>query len=482
MERLFNLSRRQESASQGVQFALCLVGLAAGLNGAVAHPAEVRIPLTVAQGVPLRIKLTRRVPIRKVGVRVEGRLAAPVYVYNRLVIPSGTVALGHVIEVRGLSRVARARAIMDGDFTPWRTARVSFDTLILKNGKRIPISTQATVGIPQVVRLVSSGSKPSCQGRIAQAIGNAKRQLRAEKKQALEEVKGPGRIRRLWRWAKSVAVARLPYHWQAYPPGTEFTAVLKKPLNMGVEELPAQSLAKVGTAPPANSVVHARLTTALNSATARRGTPVEALVTRPLYSPHNRLIIPQGTRLVGSVIRARPARWLHRNGSLRFTFKRMEPPANKPEFIPGSLQAVVVPRKANLTLGEEGGVKPKASKKRYLAPALSIALAAMAATPDRDAVKGAQAGATVPAQGGALGAIAAGGWGLGLIGSVAALAAQSRWVSAVLGFYSAAGAIYSNLIARGHNVAFPADTPMDIRLGNHHSPASRLKLPPPKRG
>ena len=446
--------------------------------GAAASAASFRIPLTVSQGVPLRIQLTRRVPIKKAGVRVEGRLAAPIYVYNREVLAAGTVALGRVTRVRSVSRAARARTILSGDFTPWRTARVSFDALVLKNGRRIPISTAATAGTPQVVRLVSGGSKRAKQGRISKAIGNARRQLSGERRQALAQVKGPGKIHRLWQWAKSVAASRLPYHWQAYPAGTEFTAVLKQPVSLGSEKIPARELAKVGTAPPPDSVVHARLTTALNSATALRGAPVEALVTRPLFSGQKKLIIPQGTRLVGAVIRARPARWLHRDGSLRFTFQRVEPPAARPEFIPGSLQAAVVPRKANLKLSVEGSVKPKSSKTRYLMPALTLAVAAFAATPDRDAIKGAQAGAVAPGQGGALGSIVAGGWGLGLIGSVAALAAQSRWISAVLGFYSAAGAIYSNLIARGHDVEFPANTPMEIRLGNHHRPGSRLKLPP----
>jgi hypothetical protein len=447
-----------------------------------AHPAEVRIPLTIPSGSPLRIKLTRRVPIKKVGVRVEGRLIAPVYVYNRKVLPKGTLVLGKVVEVQGISRLARARAIMAGDFTPWRTAKVRFNTLVLADGKRLSIQTRAAQGEPQVVRLTSGASKRRRHGRISRAIANAKRQLKMEKQQALGQWKGPGKLHRLWRWAKSVAVARLPYHRQSYPPGTEFTAALRQSLNLGIEQIPAKALDAVGTPPPANSVVHARLTTPLDSATAKRGMTVEALVTRPLYSPKKELLIPQGTRLVGKVVRARPAGWLHRDGSLRFTFVRLEPPATKPEFVPGSLQAVVVPKQAHLTLGQEGGVKPKTSKKRYLTPALSIALAAMTATPDRDAVRGAQAGAAVPAQGGALGAIAAGGWGLGLIGSVAALAAQSRWVSAALGFYSAAGAVYSNIIARGHDVDFPANTPMEIRLGNHHPPASRLKLPHPTRG
>ena len=476
-------ARRNVNFSKPRQVLVCGVLLFSAPLIASASPSRfMHIPLTVNQGVPLRIKLTKRVPITKADVPVEGRLVAPIYVYNRQVLPVGTLVLGRVSKVQAVSRMRRAQSILSGDFTPWRTATVTFTTLILKNGARIPISTVASAGTPIEVRLVSGGSKPGKKGAIANALGNARRQLSADKKQALQDLRGPSKLRRLWKWAKSTAISRLPYRRQFYPPGTEFTAAIERPLRLGTETLPPKAIANVGAFPPPDSIVHARLVTPLNSATAKRGSPVQAVVTEPLFSSKRQLIIPQGTRLEGAVIRAKPARWLHRNGSLRFTFLRMETEAAQPEFIPGSLHAVVVPRKANLRLSAEGGVKPKASKKRYLAPALTLAVAVMAATPDRDAVNGTPVTAAAPGHGGALGTIVAGGWGLGLIGSVAALVAQSRIVSAALGFYGAAGAIYSNLIARGREVSFPANTPMEIRLGNHDRPDLKSKLAPSKHG
>jgi hypothetical protein len=35
-----------------------------------------------------------------------------------------------------------------------------------------------------------------------------------------------------------------------------------------------------------------------------------------------------------------------------------------------------------------------------------------------------------------------------------------------LGFYGAGRSVYSNIIARGQEVTFPADTPIEIRLSN----------------
>lgn len=92
----------------------------------------VTIPLTVQTGVPLHIIIMNRVPIRHAGEPVEGRLAESVYAYNREVIPAGSKVLGRVIKVENATRMRRARAILNGDFSPLRTAKVEFDTMILK--------------------------------------------------------------------------------------------------------------------------------------------------------------------------------------------------------------------------------------------------------------------------------------------------------------------------------------------------------------
>ncbi|MGH9354938.1 MAG: hypothetical protein ACRD10_02295 [Terriglobia bacterium] len=456
---------------------------------AQAHSASVagiRVPLTVPPGVPLRIILVKRVPIKQAGIQVEGKLIAPVYVYNRRVLPAGAKVLGHVAQVRGISRWRRAQAIMSGDFTPWRTAQVTFDAIVLKTGTRLPISTMASQGIPRVVRLESAFAKKPADDPISKITEHARQQVNAEKQQAMALIKGPDKIQRIMNSLKGMVMARLPYHRQAFPAGTEFTAQIQKPLQFGTESIPARELEGVGSAPPAECVVDARLMTPLNSATARRGMPVQAVVTQPLFTAHQRLIIPQGSRLEGSVIRAKPARWLHRDGSLRFTFRRLEPPASQqPEVIQASLQGVAASSQSNLKLDSEGGVSVKTSKTRYLMPALALTMAAWAATPDRDEFS-AQAGAAAPSQAGALGQAVAGGWGLGLVGSVVSLAAQSRIISATLGFYGAAGSIYTNVIARGRDVAFPVNTPIEIRLGNHQRPSSKLTQPAasalPRRG
>ena len=64
--------------------------------------------------------------------------------------------------------------------------------------------------------------------------------------------------------------------------GTSFNADLVQPLDFGTEVVNAEVLTDIGTPPPTGSVVHARLVSALSSATAKKGDPVEALITEPL--------------------------------------------------------------------------------------------------------------------------------------------------------------------------------------------------------
>jgi hypothetical protein len=435
----------------------------------------VRIPLTIRQGVPLRVDLVNRVPIKRVGVPVEGRLASPVYVFDRQVLPAGCEVLGRVASVHRVSRWVRARAMMGGNFTPLRTAQVEFDTVVLKDGRRLPIVTSVSQGELQVIHLESGSSgKKARPDPISEAFGQAREEFEARKKQALSQLGSPGRMHRLRAYLKARIVAWLPYHRQAYPPGTVFTARLESPVRLGSETVSRASLRGIGSAPPSDSIVHARLLTPLDSATARRGMAVSAVITQPLFSSKHLLIVPQGSLLNGKVVEARPARLLHRNGKLRFTFQRLMPPAAaQVQVIHASLQALEAPGNAHLRLDAEGGVSPIQTKKRFIAPAISVALAAWTSTPDRDAVTSTTA--TVPGQGGWLGQVLAGGGGFGMLGSVVALASRSYVVSGALGFYGAAWSVYSHLLAPGENVTFPANTPMEIRFGSHHHRAPRAK-------
>jgi hypothetical protein len=124
--------------------------------------------LTIEKSVPLRIDLERRVLIRRAGTPIQGRLAQPVYAFDRLEIPAGAEVSGQVIQVDKVSGRKRFRAILGGDFTPLREAKVRFDSIHLQNGTVIPIETIATLGSPAVLKFQSARPKPTNKQRAAE--------------------------------------------------------------------------------------------------------------------------------------------------------------------------------------------------------------------------------------------------------------------------------------------------------------------------
>jgi hypothetical protein len=129
----------------------------------------------------------------------------------------------------------------------------------------------------------------------------------------MKQLKTPGRMRRLERYIE----AQLPVHGQYIPAGTVYFAELTLPLDFGAELMSPQMAASIGTPLPPGSIVHARLITQLTSATMQKGEAVKAVMTQALLDDEGHLILPQGSRLEGTVCQVQPARRMKKNGQLR---------------------------------------------------------------------------------------------------------------------------------------------------------------------
>ncbi len=396
--------------------------------------------VTVPSGVPLRVALEHRVAIHRVGQPIQGRLVEPIYVFDRLVLPAGSAVEGHIAEIGGVPALRRLTAILSGDFTPPRDVRAQFDVLALGDGSRLSLRTSPSRGTAHTMRI----AKP--------------RKERGESKPALPmdpaailAFQAPGKVSQL----KSTLFGMLPYHRQAWPAGTLFNGVLQEPL-----AAPAPSLVEARTGSPAAAEpeareVSARLLAPISSATARRGAPVEAVVTRPLFSSDRLLLIPEGSRLLGDVVEARPARRFHRNGKLFFVFRQIKPPAGATQGIQGYLEGVEADFNAHLVLDSEGASRAVSPKTRFIFPAIAVAVAGLSfhqdynaqGVPDQDIGGRAESGAV----------------GLGLIGTL--VAQTSRALASGIAFTGAGFSVYSTFLARGEDVVLPVNTPVKVSLG-----------------
>jgi hypothetical protein len=436
---------------RAVAFAVALVvALSAGQSVAKAAQESATQPssfeLIVTAGRTLRVALDRRERVTGVGQPVTAILVDALYSYDRVVVPAGTKALGHIERLEAVSKSARARAMLGGDFTPLRQTLLQFDTLVMPDGNRLRISARVKSVAENVALRVAQLPK----SRTSRVQDAATEQVKA----AIEPFTAAGKKDRLKDWALS----KLPYHPQYLRKGTVYTVELLEPLSFGVAVSP--EWAPDGTMPPPESVLDARLLTALDSVTTPRGTPIRAVLTQPLFSADKRLILPEGTELRGEVTFTKQAKSFRRNGQLRFLFETVHLPDRGPEKLLASLHATELGGNT-VAIDEEGGTRVTNSKTRFIAPVLSL-LAVHAAT-NRDVIDAGEVGNAAPIDGANVGGRAvAGFFGLGAVGM--AIAQISRPVATSLGVIGAAETIYRNLLAKGSEVVFPADTPLQLQL------------------
>jgi len=456
--------------SRAVAVCAFLFAIATPVRG---QTSEERVELVVAAGRPLRVALTDSATVSRVGQSVSGTLVEPVYAYDRIVLPVGTAVTGHVVRLEDPSKAARVRAWVAGDFSPHRGIVLEFDAFT-RDGVSVPMGTTVRSGIPHVTRQVArqpDESKTSgVVGRTTQAaksrVTDTVESIKQKTRDTVATIRAPGKMARVKEWA----IGRLPYHRQSLQKGTVYDAELNAPITFG--SVAVHASAPEGTRPAPASVLKARLVTTLDSATTPRGTPLEAVVTEPVFAEDGRLVFAEGTVLSGEVTFAQSARRLHRNGQLRFLFERVELPNQEPAPLLASLHAIDVNADDRVVLDDEGGAGVTNSKARFVTPALAIL--AMRASAEQGEGRGFENGATAGAgaratsatvgRGGGrlLGRGLGGLIGFGLVG--VGLSQISRPIGVALAAYGAARSVYSNILGPGQNVHFQADTPIQVQL------------------
>ncbi|HZU26302.1 MAG TPA: hypothetical protein VFA04_12325 [Bryobacteraceae bacterium] len=456
--------------STAVLVPFAVSGLFVFAQDAVNQPTT-KVPLVVSSGVPIRLYLTKRLSKRE-NEPVQAKVLEPVFAFDRAVIPAGSQVLGHVARLEPVSKTRRVSAVLNGDFTPLHRAEVEFDTLVLPDGRRIPLKTAETTGLSTIATLNPPKKKKTTTGVLGigrqQATDAINRSINSRTRGVADVVRGPDKKEHL----EELLVAKLPWHPQWIRKGTRFDAELRAPLNFGVAEVRTESLRLLGTQPPPDSIVHARLVTPLDSGTSKPGERVEAVISEPLFTADRKLILPEGARLVGAVTIAEHAKFFHRGGRLRFNFKDLQmPPGVAPAApavttlasAPGGPKSTLATLSAaeqggpnSIKVDDEGGVKATESKTRLLAPAIAALIATKSM--DNDAGK-----ANAAQDGNPGGRTLGGASGLGLLGMGAAQISPT--IGSALGMYGLAWSVYTNVVARGSEVTFGNNAAVDIRFG-----------------
>jgi hypothetical protein len=406
------------------------------------------IELTVPIGTPVQIALDEEVRLHKAGQVIHGRVMEPVYVFDRLVIPVGTVAIGRVSAIDPIPKKTKVLSALNADFSPAHKGSVVFDELILPGTKHLSLHATVEPGSGQVIRLTSASEHK--KSVVRDSASQKMDQVKTQWQSAMKQIKAPGKMHRLMRYG----MAQFPLHPQYMDAGTLYSAELAQPLEFGSETVTNRTLASIGTEPPPGSLVRAILLTRLDSATAAKGTNVEALLSQPLID-EGRLILPVGTRLKGLVLQVRPARYFHRNGQLRIVFHEIVLPDGAVQTVDTSVKGIESGAAENVQLDSEGGAKATSSVARYISTGMSVGLALVGSGGRNDV------GDAGPAAGGTT--------GFKLIGLIAGLTFRSHSYGILMSAYGGGRSIYSNFLGRGRDIVFQKNTAMQIGIGNRTS-------------
>jgi hypothetical protein len=422
------------------------------------------VPLIVPAGAPLHVSIDKKIPIKHLGEPVEGHVVRAVFAFDREVIPAGSRVTGQVVRLDPVSTQKRLRSIMNGDFTPLQNPQIAFDKLYIPDGRVLSIQTVPASGrgvVPQLDMSLHPQPKDNFVARTQELF-------RCGFVTAREQVVSTWKAGDKWDRLQATAYSYLPYHPQFVPARTQIAVELREPLSFGSEKVNSAH-EHTAALPPADSIVQARMTSPITS-NSQPGTRVEAIVSKPLFSEDHKLLLPEGTRLIGSVVSSQPAASWRRGGRLRFSFQWMELPyiASPPSGLyrmDAILSGLDGPGSSMVKVDSEGGSRAVEPITRFIAPALKLLIGTQML--DNDQQIGGQSQTTKRTW-----STLAGASGFGVVGSVAAQISHDAGTG--LGFYGLGWSVFTHVVAKGHNVVFSQDTPIQIRLTTDPSQVDSL--------
>ena len=385
--------------------------------------------LVVEPGNDFRAALEKGVRLKAVGQPITAKLLEPVYAGEVLAVPTGSTINGHVSAISTAPMRKRARRLLNGDFTPPKTAQVTFDQLVLSDGTTVPIHSASVVGL----------------GRVANSQYLPKSQrpgVRQKLKGAMAPLCEPNKLQRL----SEAVVTSLPYHPEFIDQGTVFDATLLEPVSVLAPVQPeAVSL-------QASDYLHLHLLTPISSSTSTAGTQIEAVVSQPYFQAGHQLLYPAGTKITGTVQKASSAGWMKKNGSIVFSFRSVQMPDGTSRDIHSTVGGIQAERSEGLDIGKEGEIKATSSTlARLLAPVSLIGPSRAIADTTLQKTAWSRSGE--------------GRKGFGLLGASAAQASAGTAIG--FGYFGAAKRLCDAFITKGSDVELPVNTPIFLRLDSN---------------
>jgi len=400
-----------------------------GLTGIPVRAQDTRSEekaLVVEPGNDFRAALEKGVRLKAVGQPITAKFLEPVYAGEDLALPAGSTIKGHVSSITTAPMRRRAGRLLAGDFTPPKTAQVTFDQLVLSDGTTVPIHSDTAVGLGRVAnsRYLPKAQRPG---------------MRQKLKGAMAPLREPNKLQRLG----EAVVTSLPYHPEYLDQGTVFDTALLEPVTLLAPVQPATASLQ------SSDYLHLRLLTPINSSTSGAGTQIEAVVSQPYCQADHQLVYPAGTRITGTVQKASSAGWMKRNGSIVFAFRSVQMPDGTTRDLHSTVGGIQAERSEGLDVGKEGEIRATTSTFARILALVSLV------GPSRGV-------ADMTTQKTAWSRAGQGQKGFGLLGAGAAQASAGTAIG--FGYFGAAKRLCDAFITKGSNVELPVNTPIFLRL------------------
>ncbi len=396
--------------------------------------------VVIEPGNDFRAGLEKGVRLKKIGQPITAKLLEPVYAGENLAVPAGSTIKGHVSAISTVPMRKRAGRMLGGDFTPPKTAHVTFDQLVLSDGTTVPIHTDSAIGLGRVAnsRYLPAAQRPGSFKKIEGA--------------ATAPFREPHKLQRLG----EAVVTSLPYHPEYIDQGTVFDTALLEPVTLPLSVEPDRKSQQL-----TSDYLHFHLLTPIQSNSSHAGTPIEAVVSEPYYQGDHQLIYPVGTKITGTVQKASATGWMKKNGSVIFAFRFISMPDGTTKEIHSTVGGIEAERSEGLEVGKEGEIKATTSPlDRILAPVSLIGPSRAVSDPSVVKTAWSRSGE--------------GRSGFGLLGAGAAQASAGTAIG--FGYFGAAKKLYSAFIAKGSSVELPAYTPVVLRMDSSN-PSGAVATP-----
>src|SRR6202171_5403113 len=128
--------------------------------------------LVIEPGNDFSAALEKGVRLKAPGQPITARLLERVYAGEDVAIPAGSTIKGHVSAISTAPMRKRTGRLLAGDFTPPKTAHVTFDQLVLSDGTTVPIHSDSAVGLGRVAnsRYLPKAQHPGIRHKLNGAM------------------------------------------------------------------------------------------------------------------------------------------------------------------------------------------------------------------------------------------------------------------------------------------------------------------------